>query len=272
MISKLTLPSLVATSLLVACLGTSRSHAAVTILDFSGSQYADNFTETSNANNMTVVGGILETTTSNGSISGITVYNSPVTAQNTDNFSLKIDANFDVMPSSLGGTSVSFLTNISGGAGYLAVFRLNTTGGVSSADFRLFEGATTNGSTVGVQVGSTQTLNAAALNSVTFNSSSFYTLNLDVTVSSSTSIIFAGSILDSSNSSIVGTFASVTDSSATLGGTAVALRLGAGGNNVTTSVDNFTITPASAIPEPSTAALLGGLSVLTLAAAKRRRR
>lgn len=252
-------------------LGITVLPAVTTTIDFSGTQYADNFTETANAANMTVNNGVLETTTSTGSLSGITVYNTAVTTLNTDDFSLKIDAKFDVMPSSLGGTSVGFLTNITGGTGYLAVFRLNTSGGVSSADFRIFEGAKTDGTSVGTQVGATMTLNAAALNSVTFNSTTYYTLRLDVDATAGASISFTGSILDSSNSSIIGTFTSVSDSTPTFGGTSVALRIGTGGNNVTSSVDNFSITTA-AIPEPSTYAIFGSLGALGLAALRRPRR
>lgn len=258
-------PALFVTTLL----SLSSLHAATTTVDFSGTQYADNFTETANAANMTASSGVLNMTTSTGSISGIALYNSPVVSLNTDDFTLQLDAKFNVFPSSLGGTSVGFMTNISGGTGYLAVFRLNTTGGVNSADFRLFEGAKIDGTTVGTQVGSTLTLNAAALNSTTFNSTTFYSLRLDVNATAGTSISFSGSILNSSNSSVIGTFASVEDSTPTFGGTAVALRLGTGGNNITTSVDNFSVT--TAIPEPASFAALGGVAVLGLAATRRRR-
>ncbi|TSJ77541.1 PEP-CTERM sorting domain-containing protein [Rariglobus hedericola] len=174
------------------------------------------------------------------------------------------------MPSSFGGTSVGFITNITGGVGYLAVFRLNTTGGVSTADFRIFKGAKTDGTSVGAQVGSTVTLNSASLNSAIFNSTTFYTISLNVNAVAGTSIGFTGSILDSSNSSIIGAFGTISDSTPTFGGTSVALRLGTGGNNVMTSVDNLVLT-TSAVPEPSTYALLGGLGALGFVLSRRRR-
>ncbi len=256
---------------------SASAFAGTTAFDFSGTQYADNFTETSNADRLTVNSGALQFNNAS-SLSGIAVYN-PVfpSADNTEDFSLSFDAKFTTLPTSFGGDSVGFLTNVNDTTGYLAVFRINKNGSTSQADLRIFEGATTSGTTVGAQVGTTQQLTSAGTSptlSAGFASDTFYTFNLSVDATAGTSIAFTATILDATTKSVIGTFNSIVDSSPSFGGTGnkVGLRLGTQGNiNNFTVVDNFTLNTAS-IPEPSAAALLGGLGVLGLAAGSCRRR
>ncbi|MFH1499821.1 MAG: PEP-CTERM sorting domain-containing protein [Verrucomicrobiota bacterium] len=250
--------------------------ATTTVLDFSGTQYADNFTETSNGDRLSVNSDALQFSNIS-SLSGITVYN-PVfpSADNTESFSLSVDAKFTTLPTSFGGDSVGLLTHLNGTTGYLAVFRINKNGSTSQADLHVFEGASTTGSTVGTQVGSTQSListGGSPTLSADFASNTFYSFNLSIDASAGTSIAFTASILDAGTQSVIGTFNSIIDNSPTLGGTEnkVGLRLGTQGNiNNFTVVDNFTLNTA-AIPEPSAFAALGGLGALGFALARRRR-
>jgi hypothetical protein len=247
----------------------TQGRAATTTFDFSGTQYADNFTETANAGAISNSGGAV-VVNNVSSLAGIVTYNTPFPSANTDAFTLKIDGKFSTIPSSFGGDSFGFMTNISGGTGYMAVFRISTNG-TSQADFRLFEGAKTDGSGVGLQIGSTVVLNSANL-ATTFASGTFYTFNLDVSVTpgSPNSISFTGSILNATSGSVIGTFTTVSDSTATLGGTTVGLRVGTQGNvNNFTTVDNFQLI-TSAVPEPSSFALFGGLGALGLVLSRRR--
>lgn len=241
-----------------------------TTIDFSGTQYADNFTETFNESMLTATDGALEM--KNGSSApGIALYNSAFPAAATSGFNLKIDGKFtNISTSSFDGHSVGFLTNISGSTGYLSVFRIRTQSGVSYADFRLFEGSSINSTSAGTQIGTTLVLGPTDL-AATFANNTFYTFSLDVAVDTDANTIsFTGSILDTTNGSIIGSFASVTDTTPTWGGTQVGLRVGTqGGTGRINTVDNFVL---SAIPEPSSYALVGGMGVLGLALTQRRKR
>lgn len=247
----------------------STAHASTTI-DFSGSQYADNFTETYNGGLLAANNNAVEIT-NGSSASGIALYNPAFPSSANEDFSLKIDGKFShLSTSTFDGHSVGFLTNINGTAGYLAVFRIRTQSGVSQADFRLFEGASTTSSSAGTQIGTTAVLNSTSL-ATTFASNTFYTFNLDVSVDpDADTISFTGSILNATSGSVIGTFVSVTDTTATLGGTKVGIRMGTqGGTGRINTVDNFVL---SSIPEPSTYALLGGAGALGLALMQRRKR
>ncbi len=270
-IMKHSLPRLASFAALL-CTVTSL-HASTTVIDFSGTQYADNFTETFNATMLTPNNGGVEM--KNGSsAAGIATYNSSFPSAVTDDFSLKIDGKFSfISTSTFDGHSVGFFSNISGTTGYLAVFRIRTQSGVSYADLRIFEGASTTSTAVGAQVGGsggTATLSGASLGT-TFASNTFYTFNLDVAVDTDADTIsFTGSILSTDNGSVIGSFLSIVDTSPTLGGTGVGLRIGTqGGDGRITTVDNFVL---STIPEPSTYALLGGAGALGLALMQRRKR
>lgn len=246
------------------------SQASTTVIDFSGTQYADNFTETFNINMLTPNNGGVEMKNTS-SAPGIATYNPAFPGSATDDFSLKIDGKFSyISTSSFDGHSVGFFSNISGNAGYLAVFRIRTQSGVSHADLRIFEGASTTSTAVGTQVGTTALLSGASLGT-TFASNTFYTFNLDVDVDTdANSISFTGSILNATNGSVIGSFVTITDTTATLGAPQVGLRVGTqGGDGRITTVDNFVL---STIPEPSTYALLGGAGALGLALMQRRKR
>lgn len=255
----------------ILALGVASVNAATTTIDFSGTQYSDNFTETANASNLNIVANALAMNNS-ASLAGIATYNPAFPSSTLEAFSLKIDGKFTAISSTFGGDSVGFFTNINVGSGYLAVFRIITSGGLSQADLRIFEGAKIDGTGVGTQVGSTVILGSGAL-ATTFASDTYYTFKLDVSVTGGGSNIgFTGSILNTANSSTIGIFTTVTDSTATLGGTNVGLRIGTNGTNTNfTTVDNFTLSTA-AIPEPSTYAAIGGLGALGIALYRRRNR
>lgn len=263
------LPFLAAATL-VASLALAASAHAVTI-DFSDSQYADNFTETANGSLMGVSGDALVLSNSS-SASGIAVYNDPFPAAGVGDFTLSADAKFGTLATNtFNGNSVGFMTNlsaVSGGSGFVTVFRTRTLSGVSQADLRVFN--VTSSGTVGAQIGSTVVLNAAAL-ATTFASDTFYTFQLDVDTGTAGTISFTGTILDANTSSVIGAFPTIS-STYTSGSepTYVGLRLGTQGQTPTT-VDNFVLS-SSAVPEPSSAAALGGLAALGCVALRRRRR
>jgi hypothetical protein len=264
----LSLPSVLATILLI---GLSSLHAATTIIDFSGSDYASN----------NLIGGINSSLSSGGlnfnagtlrinsgsSLAGMVTYNAVAPSSDyMEDFTVTVDGKFTNLNG--GGDSIGIITNNTGGtSGYVGIFRiLNTT----TADFRLFEGVnTTTGS-----LGSNLTSTALTLKG-TFSKDTFYTFSLAVDVTSATSVTFTASILDTSSGSIIGTFTSVVDNSASLGGSTnqIGLRLGTNGIGTNyTTVDNLQIITASAVPEPATYALFGGLMALGAVSFRRRRR
>lgn len=263
-------------ALLCALIASPSAKAATTTFDFSGTQYATNFTETANGARLSVNtginNGVLEMSNVS-SLAGVATYNTAFPSSNTASFNLKIDGSFSTMPTTFGGDSIGFMTNVNGsGVGYMAIFRIRTSSGASEADFRLFEAVKTDGTTTPlVQVGSTIVLNSAALGGTVFTSSTFYTFGLQVDPNSGNgSISFTGSIFNASNGNTIGSFGAINDASAIFGGTTVGLRLGTQGNvNNFTRADNFTLTT---VPEPSAFAVLGGVAALGFAALRRRRR
>lgn len=265
-----TFSSLVTAALIVGGFATSMAHAASVVIDFSGTQYADNFTETSNGDRLNNTSGAL-TLNNAASLAGIAVYNTPFPSDPLADFSVKIDGKFTTRPTSFGGDSVGIMTNLNdSGAGLLAVFRI---GGATSADFRLFQG-NSSGSLTTPALASQTVSTIAGFGG--FQSNTFYTFQLSVsTDSANNSTTLTGSILDAGSGSLIASFNSVVATGSNfIGENGVALRLGTQGNiNNYTTVDNFVLTSAaSPVPEPAAAALLSGLGVLGLVASRRRRR
>lgn len=167
---------------------------------------------------------------------------------------------------SAGALSFSFLTNIGTDNGYAAIFRFT---GSNTADFRIFEGVNATAGTLGTQVFGATPAQTITLSSGTWSTTTFYTLSLDV-LNTGTAISFTGSVL-TTGGAVLGTFNTYTDSTpSSVANTAVGFRMGVGATDVL-RMDNFSI-PTSAIPEPSTYALLGGAGVLGLALCARRKR
>lgn len=259
------LSAFLAPAALAAAFAAAPEARAVTV-DFSGSQYADNFTETSNGSMLNVVSDELRMSNS-ATASGFAIYNNAFPATGIDEFTLSIDGKFSTMPTTGDGTSVGFLTNLREGSGYAAIFRIRTSGGVSSADFRVFSATTT---ALGSQLNATQTLSSAQLRA-TFAANTYYKFSVSIDTSTDGQIEFVGSILDAAGTTTLGSFSSYTTSYTNNAlATSVGLRLGVQTSSVVTTVDNFTLT-TTAVPEPSSFAAFGGLAVLGFAALRRRR-
>lgn len=165
-----------------------------------------------------------------------------------------------------GSLSFGFLTNIGTDNGYAALFRFT---GTNTADLRIFKGVN---ATTGA-LGSVDPVNSATTitlaNSATWGADTYYRLSLDV-LNTTSAISFTGSVLTTGNT-VLGTFTTYIDNTpVSVSNTTVGFRAGVGPSDVV-RIDNFSI-PTSAIPEPSTYALLGGASVLGLAFLTRRQR
>lgn len=251
-------------SLLLAALGFAAaplaSLSAATLTFGTSADYTNNFTETANGEALSWnAGGYLDEYHATTTTSSVARYNTAVSGD----FNLSLDASFTSNLGSYAGASVGFMTQVNGtsgtSSGYLSAFRLTTTG----ADFRVFEGATLNGSSVGTTL-VTRTISGS------FSANTYYTFSLDVE-HTETGITFTGSILNASTGSVIGTFTSYTDATPTnADGSTVGIRLGTI-NGTHTYADNFEVTLA-AVPEPSAFALLGGLGALGLAIVGRRTR
>ncbi|MDF3056138.1 MAG: hypothetical protein K0R17_353 [Rariglobus sp.] len=239
-------------------------HAA-TINFNAASDYTSNFTPAFSSGNAVVWESANLRKNDNGGASGTTSMVLFNTAATSANFSLKMDLRFDASLNafSQNGLSGGFLTHVAGGTGYVTIFRLT---GTTTADVRIFEGINTSTGAVGTQIGSSTITRSSG----TWSESSYYTVNLDV-VNSGGSVAFTGSVLSSADASVFGTFTTITDNTPTnVSALNVGFRLGVTQNDII-RMDNFTLT-SSAIPEPSTYALLGGAGVLGLAIWNRRRR
>ena len=251
-------------TLLLATLGlvaaTLTPLSAATITFGTETDYTNNFTETANGTELSWNnGGYLDEYHATTTTSSVARYNTAVSGD----FNLSLDASFTSNLGSYAGASVGFLTQVNGtdatSTGYLSVFRLTTTG----ADFRVFEGATLNGTSVGTTL-VTRTISGS------FSANTYYTFSLDVE-HTETGLTFIGSILNATTGSVIGTFTSYTNTTPTnADGSTVGIRLGTI-NGTHTYADNFDVT-LSAIPEPSTYGLLGGASILGLVLCTRRKR
>jgi hypothetical protein len=179
----------------------------------------------------------------------------------TTSYSLKADVVFAGTYGSASLLGFGFATNIGANNGYTAIFRFT---GTNTADFRVFEGTNATTGTIGTQVNTPTSFTRA---SGTWSTNTYYTLNLDV-INTGSSISFTGSVL-TTGGTVLGTFDAFTDTTpASVSNTSVGFRMGVNAYE-TVRMDNFTVT---AIPEPSTYALLGGAGVLGLALCTRRKR
>jgi len=266
--------------LAVATFSLARVCSATTIGFDSASDYDSNFYETVNPTHTSWSsdnGGTLEKSVTNSAT--VAIYNTTATGgtggsggtgaailnNNTfTNFTLQLD--FSSPELTIGGDSVGFFTKVTEatqagpppltGSGYLAVFRLT---GAGTADFRVWDSDTNPDSgTLGTLV-STQSFTVPA---GSFSINTFYTFRLAVATVGS-NVQFSGSIFTQGGGAQIGNTLTYTDTTAAVTGAGeVGLRLGSNSNTVTSSYDNFSITPA---PEPATVALLGfaGLGLMS---------
>lgn len=264
------LSALAAPVAIAAILSASAPAARAVTVDFSGTQYADSFTETFNGGVLNATGGELQIANTS-SASGVAIYNNEFPSSGVTGFTMSVDAKFATLSSSaFDGNSIGLVTNVRNDNGYAVIFRIRTSSGQSFADIRLFSINTVSGAVV--QIGSTQTLGSAQLGA-TFAANTFYQFDLSVSTATAGNIEFTGAILSADGTSTIGSFGSFsTTYTANSTPTYAGLRLGTQGNgtlaNSIVAVDNLTL---SAIPEPSSFAALGGLAVLACAALRRRR-
>ncbi|CAM2920592.1 PEP-CTERM sorting domain-containing protein [Rariglobus hedericola] len=190
--------------------------------------------------------------------SGYSILNSAAAGTS---YTLKADVAFNGAFTAT-SSSFGFLTNIGTNNGYTAVFRFT---GANTADFRVFEGTSATTGAIGTQVNSLQTFTLGG--PATWSNTTYYTLNLDV-LNTGSSISFTGSIL-TTGGTVLGTFGTYTETTPlSVSNTIVGFRMGVNSQE-TVRMDNFSVT---AIPEPSTYALIGGAGVLGLALCTRRKR
>lgn len=157
-----------------------------------------------------------------------------------------------------GSTGVGFFTKINDTAtsGYVAIFRVLTNG---TADFRLFDTAAL--SSVGTLLG-THNFNG------TFAKDAYYIAKLTVT-DDGANVKFEASLWTAADVLISGSTVTMTDTTAAVTGLGqVGLRAGSGTNS-SLRIDSFSVT--SAIPEPSTYALLASGGALFVALLRRQR-
>lgn len=193
---------------------------------------------------------------------GISILN---TAAGSTTYTLKADVAFSESVFIAASSSFGFLTNIGTDNGYLAIFRFT---GTNTADFRIFEGTNATTGAVGTQVNTGTPNQTFTLSSGTWAQNTFYSFSLDV-LNTGSAISFTGSIL-TTGGSVLGTFGIYNETTplVSVSNTTVGFRMGVNAGQ-TVRMDNFSVT---AIPEPSTYALLGGAGVLGLAMCVRRRR
>ena len=250
--------------------GIGASQAAVLITFEDNASYDTNFAEKNNGTHVTRnVGGYLSLTNTGTGIATAAIYNSAAsggtvgsggttintpydTYGGTTEFNIQADYSQSNPQGGPAGTSFGFYvkapSNANPTTGYAALFRLTDT----VADFRVFD---SNGnpsiSGVGTLIGTAQT------HTMPFLADTYYTLKLKV-VDVGSNVQFTGSIWNQGGA-VIKTFTTVVDSSsAVLGAGQAGFRWSNdGGSN--SRIDNFAI-----IPEPSTAALLGGLGGILL--------
>lgn len=192
---------------------------------------------------------------------------------NTDVGSTSYTLNTDVMftpnfggPFTTGGSALGFgfMTNIGTNDGYTAIIRFT---GTNTADFRLFKDTNVTTGNLGTQV--TAATSTFTRQSGVWSTGTFYTLSLAI-ANTGSAISFSASVLTTGGTTL-GTFSTFTDASpVSVTNTTVGVRFGeAAGDRI--AIDNFSVT-TSAVPEPSTVALLSGLAALGLAVYVRRRR
>jgi len=250
----------------------AQSVSAATLTFTTNADYDNNFYEVSNAADLgTSASGYLNKVNTSATS---TVYNTHATGGSgglggttagtpLDKFGdVTLQASFSAGVLESSSTSVGFFTKINDAAttGYLAVVRLTS---ATTADFRLFDTASL--SSVGTQIGSTQTFTTAG----SFATNTFYIFKLAVT-DVGLNVQFDASLWTTGGSQIGSTITATDTTSAVTGLGQVGLRLGSSGTSGSNiHFDDFSVT---AIPEPGTYALFASVSVLFVAGLLRRKR
>jgi len=247
--------------------------AQVASFDFSeASQFSDNFKTVLLSNGTlsysTTAGGRLEHTRSSSTTMAVWAYDTTPDATPTNLFggSFEVEADF-----SLGANASSFGVYFGGedrtsATSALALFNMNIAGGTGTSEqLRLFTG----GSVSAGGSGTASAGNTVIPTETGYVTNTLYRLTLQVSYVSATSADVTLTVSDPYATGAALTPISVTGTLIGLTSpTEIAFRsyLPTAGTNV---IDNIVIT---AIPEPATAAMLGGLIVLGIAAWRRRAR
>lgn len=200
---------------------------------------------------------IVYNTTATGGSGGAGGTGAGPTLDRFSNFTLQVDYS----PLYLGASNnLGIYTKVNdAGMGYMAIFSLTN---ATTANFRLFESnATFANAGAGTEVTNVSFTRASG----SFLANNFYTFKFTVTDVGS-NVNFDASVWNVGGGSIIGTFATLTDTSSAVTGVGqVGFRLGSDGK-----LDNFSIT--SAIPEPGTSVIFASGAALLLAGWVRRKR
>ncbi|CAM3031908.1 PEP-CTERM sorting domain-containing protein [Rariglobus hedericola] len=244
--------------------------SAVTLTFNTAADYDNNFYEVANGGDLTasVANGYLYK--SNGTATSA-IYNTHSTGALTagaggttggtpiDTFGdFTIEATFSSSQLAAASTGIGFFTKINGGVGYAALFRLTS---ATTADFRLYEPASPL--SLGTQIGSDQTITRT---SGSFATNSFYIARLTVT-DVGTNVRFEASIWTTTGTQLGNTITLTDTTSAIIGLGEVGIRAGSSASH-NLQIDSFSI---SAIPEPSSYALLASGGALFVALLRRNR-
>ncbi|HSI07728.1 MAG TPA: PEP-CTERM sorting domain-containing protein [Rariglobus sp.] len=230
--------------------------------------YASAYAGTTPVNSTYGTGVVSYVTTGSGT--AVFVYDTTPDATPNNLFtSATVDLDFSM---SAANTSIAvyFGSNSRTGAtADTAIFNLNTNGNGDDT-LRFFTGGIvggTSGGNVGTQFGTTTTATGGG-----WTINTIYHLKLEITYVTGTTANVTFTISDpyTSSGALSSISATATGITVASGGGEIAFRSGALGGATNNTLDNIGIT-SSAIPEPSTYALLGGAGVLSLALVSRRK-
>jgi hypothetical protein len=248
--------------------------------DYSGSFYQTNITAGSGTLayaspyagaapvNSTYGTGVLSYVTT-GSGTAVFAYDTTPDTTATNLFtSVTVDLDFSVTAANTSIAVYFGSNNRTSAIADTAIFNLNTNGNGDDT-IRFFTGGIVGGSSggnVGTQFGTTTTATAGG-----WTVNTIYHLKLTVSYVTSTTANATFTISDpyTTSGALTSFSATATSIGVTSGGGEIAFRSGALGGATNNTIDNISI--VSAIPEPSSFALLGGLATLGFAVTRRRR-